>query len=309
MKRRNAKLLAAVCIASSGILCSLATSIIDEQFEAGYDRLNNNIAGGNMAVYKGRSGTVANVSPGALAFDGTLKSGADQFWGYFTDPGANVGSEVQNGHVTVGVGQQLSVAVTFSLSTMPVGTTYSLRFGVFDDSGTRQTTDLASGGSSAAFNPNPGYALFLPITAASGLNNQLSIRNHTAFQNNIFNSATDFTQIGSTVGGAYNPLSAGVDYTLNFSIARIDAATTELSASLVDTTSSALMTGGSVSFTGTQQSSFDWLAWRIPNPDGGGITTFKRMAVDVTAVPEPATATLMGLATLIGVSVLRRKNR
>lgn len=284
---------------------SANTTIIDETFPTGYARTTQNIASGNMAIYKSRSGTVASTSAGTLDFNTTGKTGADQFFGYFTDPGANVGSEVQNGHVVIGVGQKLSVAVTFNLLTMPSDATYSLRFGLFDDSGTRQTADLSSGGSSAAFNPNPGFALFVPITSATGLNNQLSIREHTAFNNNIFNSGGDYTAIGSTVGGAYNPLSAGVNYTLHFDVARLNASTTELTASIVETASSTVMTGGSVQFTGTQKSSFDWLAWRIPNPDGGGTTSFKEVFVEVSAVPEPTMTALLGLG-LFGLIVSRR---
>lgn len=288
-------------------LSSSATTIVHETFDAGYDRLNNNIAGGNMAIYKARSGTVASVAPGALAFNTTAKAGADQFWGYFTDPAANVGSEVQNGHVIVGVGQKLSVSVTFNLLTMPLDGTYSLRFGVFDDAGARQTADLSSGGSSAAFNPAPGYALFLPITGNGSLNNQLSFRDHTAFNNNIFNAAGDFTPIGSTTGGAYGALSAGVNYTLNFDIARLDASTTELYASLVETSSATVKTAGSVLYAGTQKSSFSWLAWRIPNPDGGGTTTFSDINVAVTTIPEPTTGAMLGLGALLGLSAFRRK--
>lgn len=287
-------------------LPSPAATLIQETFDSGYDRLTQNIAGGNMAIYKARSGTVATTSVGSLAFDTTLKTGADQFWGYFTDPAANVGSTVQNGHVVLGVGDQLSISMTFNLLTVPSGVTYSLRFGVFDDGGTRLTTDLTGGANNAAFNPAPGYALFVPLTTDSGLNNQLSIREHTTFNNNIFNTGADFTQIGSAVGGTYNPLSAGVDYTLQFDIFRQDAGTTLLSASIENTLTSAVMTSGSVSFTGTQKSSFDWLAWRIPNPDGGGTTTFKDITVAVTAVPEPSTWALLGLA---GFGLIMRRWR
>jgi hypothetical protein len=146
-----------------------AVVLSDEIFDAGYARTTQDIANGNMAVYKGRSGTTATVGSGSLSFSAAASAGASQYWGYFTDPAANVGTAVQNGHGIVGIGDTLSVSVKFSLSAMPTdATTYALRFGLFDDAGTRQTADLSSGGNSAAFVNNNGYAVFLPLTSMSG---------------------------------------------------------------------------------------------------------------------------------------------
>lgn len=284
-----------------------AVTLIDETFDAGYARTTQDIANGNMAVYKGRSGTTATVGTGSLGFSAAASAGASQYWGYFTDPAANVGSEVQNGHGIVGIGQTLSVSIKFSLSAMPADTSYGLRFGLFDDAGTRQTADLSSGGNSAAWVSNPGYAVFLPLSGQSGLNNQISIRNRTTMTaGNIFSASADFTQIGSTVGGSYTPLTSATDYIFTFSVYRQDASTSVLAASITDTAAN-VMTAGSVVNSGTQLSSFDWLAWRPPNETVGGTITFTQMKVDISAVPEPSAMALTGIAALLGVTLFRRK--
>jgi hypothetical protein len=244
-----------------------------------------------------------------LSFSAATSLGAGQYWGYFTDPAANVGTSVQNGHAVVGIGETLSVSVKFSLSAMPVDTSYGLRFGLFDDAGTRQTADLGSGGNSANWVNNNGYAVFLPLTSLSGLNNQISIRNRTTLTSgNIFSASGDFTQIGSTVGSSYTPLASATDYIFTLSVYRQDAGTSILAASITDTAMN-VMTVGSVSNTGAQLSSFDWLAWRPPSETAGGTIAFTDMKVKITAaaVPEPSTIALAGLAAFLGITVFRRQ--
>ena len=293
--------LAALC---GMTLSGYADSSFEENFDAGYDRLTQNIAGGNMAVYRSRSSDVATVGTGSLTFSSpTASAGADQFFGYLTDPG---------NHIAVGVGDTLSVSVSFSLTTVPTSTTYSLRFGLFDDVGLRQTADLNSGGNSAAFTNNPGYALFVPLSSSSGMNNQISIRQRTTLTaGNIFSASADYTQIGSTTGGAYNPLANGVNYTLNFSLFRLDGSTTVLSASIIDTIGLNVMTAGSVTNSGAQLGSFSWMAWRPPQqPDSanGGPITFTDIKYQLTQVPEPSTFALGGLG-LVGWILARRRSR
>ena len=171
---KTPRLLLATCLLGVSFTAqSQPQTLIDETFDAGYQRLVQNIAGGNLAVYQSRSGTTVGGPPG-LSFTGTSSS-SQQYAGYFTDVGANAGAFVQNGHVTLGVGASLTASFTFKLATVPTGTGYSLRLGLFNDVGTRQTADLTGGGSSAAFANNPGYAVFLPLSADA--------------QNNIFASA------------------------------------------------------------------------------------------------------------------------
>ncbi len=309
MKSSQQILLNATLALLAATATSRAVTLIDETFDAGYARTTQDIANGNMAFYKGRSGTTATVGSGTLSFGAAASAGASQYWGYFTDPAANVGPEVQNGHGIVGIGQTISVSIKFSLSAMPADTSYGLRFGLFDDVGTRQTADLGSGGNSAAFVNNPGYAVFVPLTSMAALNNQISIRNRTTLTaGNIFSASADFTQIGSTVGGSYTPLASATDYIFTFSVYRQDAGTSLLTASITDTALN-VMTAGSVSNTGTQLSSFDWLAWRPPSETAGGTITFTEMKVEIaaTTVPEPSSLALIGLAALLSATVTRRK--
>ncbi len=283
------------------------TTIIDENFDSGYNRTSQSIAGGNMAILKSRTATTPTVGVGSLSFSALSSAGANQFFGYYTDPGANVGA-VQNGHIVVGVGATLTFNYTFNLSAMPADTSYALRFGVFDDVGTRQTADLTSGGSSAAFNNNPGYALFIPLTSQVGLNNQFDFKYHgPTFNNNIFNSTADFTRIGSLTGGAYTPLASSIDYTLKFSINRQDASTTVLTASILEG-ATVRNTATVTQTTGTQTSSFDWFGWRVPNETVGGTLTFKDVNATITEAPEPSTFMLMGLGALAALQYRREKN-
>jgi hypothetical protein len=295
------RIVSAICAFTLFAIPSFAQVIIqDEIFELGYSRTVNDIANGNLSVLKARTATTPTVGVGSLSFSSAASAGANQIFGYFTDTGANVGTAVQNGHVIVGLGDSFSISLKFNLAAVPAGaSTYGLRFGIFDDVGSRQTTDLTSGGSSAAFVSNPGYAVFVPLTSASGLNNQISIRQRTTLTAaNIFSASADFTQIGSTVGGSYTPLVSGTDYIFNFSFARLDASTTTLTSSIVDAGTLAVMTSGSVVNSGTQLGSFDWFAWRSPQePDAanGGTITLKQIQTQLSVVPEPSTVTLAGL--------------
>jgi len=149
------------------------------------------------------------------------------------------------------------------------------------------------------------------LTSMAALNNQLSIRQRTTLTaGNLFSAGADFTQIGSTVGGAYTPLSSFTNFTLIFDVFRQDASTTILTATLQETISGFVMTSGSVANTGTQLSSFSWMAWRPPqqpDPANGGAITFTDMKV-VVNVPEPTTLTLLGLGVL-GLFGFNRRNR
>ena len=262
------------------------TVLIDEQFESGYNRTTNNIAGSNLSMLKARSGTTATVNVGSLTFSPASNTGADQYWSYFTDVGANIGgigtaSAVNNGHLDLGIGDELIVSLNFRLGTVPANfSSYALRFGVLDQSSGRQTADLNGGGNSTQWTSDTCFAVFVPLASVGGTNDIISIRRRTTFTTgNIFSSQADFTQIGDAVGGAYNPLTANTNYTFKFTIARPDASTWRLTAAIVDTVSSSVLNSGMVT-TNAGLTSFNWFAWRYPS--NVVATTFTRLKVEVT---------------------------
>jgi hypothetical protein len=289
-----------------------ATVLIDENFDAGYNRTNNNIAGSNLAVLKARFATVPTVNVGSLSFVAASNSGSDQYWGYFTDPGANIAgvgtaSSVSNGHLLLGVGDMVTVSLTFRLGTMPADlTSYSLRFGLFDSAVGRQTSDLNGGGNSTQFTNNPGFALFVPLSSVV-TNDLLSFRRRTNMTTgNIFTSGGDYTQVDPIGGGAYPGMSADpTSYTLKFSVGRPDGSTWVLSSSIVDSLNNVIQSGSASTNDGV--SSFNWFDWRIP---GNAIqTTFTDINVSVDAVPEPSTMVLVGAGLGLMIAAVRRRRR
>ncbi|HUJ11118.1 MAG TPA: hypothetical protein VL171_13930 [Verrucomicrobiae bacterium] len=272
---------------------SHGTVLIDESFAPGYNRTNNNIAGANMAIYKGRTNTTATVNVGSLSFSNSTSLGASGYWGYFTDPNANLAgigsaSSVSNGHLLLGVGDKLTVSISFYLGSMPTGTsTYALRFGLFDSADgnpVRSTNDANAGPSSNAFTNNQAFAAFLPMTTDTGLINQISLRRRTTLTaGNPLSSSADWTSMGS-VGGAYTALSSLSNYTLQFSVSRPDSFTWTISAALMDTLSATVLTSGSVS-TNSGLSSFNWFQWRTPSEAPGNPDVFTDMKVEVDPLP------------------------
>ena len=296
-----------------------ATVLIDEQFESGYNRTSVYIANSNMAWFKGRSNTSATVNVGSLSFSTSSSSGASGYWGYFTDPAGSVGSvgsasSVTAGHLALGIGDKLTVSIGFSLGTIPASTSAgALRFGLLDSAAasqvpdqTRFTVDANSGPSNGAFINDPGYGAFLPLTSATALTDQINLNRRTTFtSSNLMSTAGDWTSLAS-VGGAYNPLSSGVNYTFNYSVARLDASTWELSASIVDTLSQTVMTSGSAQ-TASGQSSFDWIIWRMPAEAVGNPDVFTDLKVEVVAIPEPSTLVLVGAGLGMLFGMIRRR--
>ena len=291
------------------VLPSQAVVLIDETFDAGYARTTQDILNGNMAVYKSRTATTATVASDTLAFTGPgASSGADMYFAYFTDPAATVSPYVQNGVVALDVGHKLSVSLTFKLPVMPSDSSYSLRFGLFDqNTGSRQTADLGSGGNSTAFTDDLGYMLnSFPISSV-GAANAFSFRYRSTFTTgNILSASGDYTTIGSSSGGAYTGLASDTFYVFNYTIERQDATTTILSSAILSGDGSTTLNFGTVTQVGTPATTnFSWIAWR---PPGNNVAaTFDRILVEASPIPEPSTLALAGLVSLVGVWFFRRQ--
>src|SRR5215212_3576792 len=193
---------------------------------------------GSARIFKGRSTTVRTDAVGSVTFDMTATGGnSEAFWGYFTNSGSPA---------TLAVGDKLSVSGTFSLTGF-VGTGQDVRFGVFNSLGTRNANDLTGGQNDATFAGDPGYALGF---FASGSGSPFVIYRRTNLNvNNVFNTFGDFTAIPGSGASARQSLTNGTPYTLTYTIERLTATETKISASV---------TGGALNnltYTATESSS------------------------------------------------------
>jgi hypothetical protein len=260
-----------------------AVTIVHDTFADG-DRTNQDLANNSLALFKTRSGTTVASIVGSVTFNPTNAAGADMFYGHFTDSGAPV---------TLGVGDTLTFSLTMSFTGLAAASN-SLRFGLFDSLGTRQTADLTGGANNTNFTNDTGYALFTALNSAPATGNAFTLNERTTFTNgNLFGSSSDFTTVGST-GTPFQALSDGQDYVLTYSIFRQTDTDTVLSAGI---------SGGALSNyshmvtdTSTPQTSFDYFAFRIPGNTFATNITFKDINVTTTiAVPEPSTLALLAM--------------
>ena len=135
MKRLSSKILIAVTLAVLGIFfvdfIVEASTVIDDEFADG-DSTNQNLPANSLSVYKSRSGTTRTDAAGSVVYDlaGTGTS-SDAYWAYFTNSGSPV---------TLGVGDSLSFAGTFSVQGFANLANSDIRFGVLNSNGSRRTT-------------------------------------------------------------------------------------------------------------------------------------------------------------------------
>jgi hypothetical protein len=272
-----------------------AISIVHDTFADG-DRTNQDLANNSVAVLKTRSGTTATSNVGSVVFNPTGATGADMFFGYFTESGAPV---------TLGVGDTLSFSLMMSFTGLAAASN-SLRFGIFDSQGTRQTADLTSGASNTNFPEDTGYALFTALNSAAATGNAFTLNERTTLTApNIFNTGSDFTTVGST-GTPFQALSNNQDYVLTYSISRQSDTETVLSAGISGGTLSNY--SHTVTDTSTPQTTFDYFAFRIPGNTFATEIFFKDINVaTITAVPEPSTLALLAMPTM--ALFVRRKRR
>ena len=185
-----------------------AAVIISDSFADGNSTVQN-LANNSIRIFKGRSTTTRTDAVGSVSFDMTATGGnSEAFWGYFTNSGAPV---------SLGVGDKLSVAGTFSVTGL-VGTGQDIRFGVLNSLGTRNANDLTGGMNDASFAGDPGYALGF---APSGSGAPFTIYRRTNLNvNNVFNTFGDFTAIPGTGATVRQTLANNTPYTLSYTIER-----------------------------------------------------------------------------------------
>ncbi|NOT59917.1 MAG: hypothetical protein HOP19_06790, partial [Acidobacteria bacterium] len=228
-----------------------AAALIDDRFADGNSQ-NQNLANNSLRLFNGRANTVRTDATGSVAFDVTNAGGSEAVWAYFTNAGTPV---------TLGVGDKLSVAMTFSVSGFG-GTGQDVRFGVLDSLGTRNTANLTAGMNDATFINDTGYGLQY---YASGTGSPFVVGRRALLTGaNPFNNFGDFATISTGASGATarQALMNDVPYTLSYAITRLTANETQIEASV---------TGGALDNLNYQvidssiapQTTFDYFAFRI----------------------------------------------
>jgi len=300
-------------------LCAFAinaqsTVLIDELFESGYSRTVNNIGNSNMAWFKARYNDTATANVGSLSFSTSSNSGADAFWGYFTDPAGSIpsvgnNSSVSNGKLFLGVGDTLITSVSFYLTTMPTDTSSAqVRYGVFDTGPGRSMNDLNGGASSTMFSNNPGFATFISLMNNT-TNNGISIYKHTVMTTTgLFGASSDYTQIDGSVGGLSTAQTSGEKLTWSFKLTRTSSADWNLESDLYDTLTSALLEGGSVTTNdAAAANTFSMIGLRFPRSPDGTMGPYVYTDLKVEVIPEPSTLMLAGTGLALAIVAIRRR--
>ena len=124
------------------------STLLDDKFAAANSQ-NQDLTNNPVWLFNGRADTVRVDQKGAVSFDVTNAGGSEGFWAYFTEAGKPV---------ELGVGDKLTVAVTFSVFGFQ-NNGQDIRWGVLDSRGNRNTTNLAGGMNDATFINDTGYGL------------------------------------------------------------------------------------------------------------------------------------------------------
>lgn len=282
------------CLSCVALLLSVMTAsgastssvIVDDVFANGNSQLQD-LAHNSLWLFNGRSNNVRTDKVGSVTFDVTpAATSSEGFWAYFTQSGSPI---------VLGVGDKLSVAVTFSVSGF-TNNGQDVRWGVFDSQGTRNTTNLTGGQNDATFVGDTGYGLDY---FASGTGSPFVIARRSVLSSaNVFNSFGDFSPIAGTGAQTRQALVDSTSYTLVYTIERLSA---------TDTRISTAVTGGALSglnYTATESSptpnvSFDYFAFRIGGTNFTKGITFTELLVNytpaapaITSQPQPNSLTL-----------------
>ncbi len=128
---------------------TVSAVIVDDKFASGNSQLQD-LPNNSLWLFNGRANNVRTDQVGSVTFDVTPAGASSEgFWAYFTNPGSPI---------VLGLGDKLSVLITFSLSGF-LANGQDIRFGVFDSQGTRNTTNLTGGQNDATFAGDTGYGL------------------------------------------------------------------------------------------------------------------------------------------------------
>lgn len=252
--------------------------LVNDTFSDGNSQ--NQALPNSIRLYNGRAGTVRLDSPGSANFNVSLAGGSEGIWGFFTD-----GSPV-----ALDVGDRLVARVDFSATiTDATNNLTDIRFGVFDSLGTRNTANLTGGMNSSTFATDTGYATrFVPTPAGSSTPPfTLHRRNPTgAFTDPLsqLTSGTEYVDVAPVTGSVRNPVASGVPHTYTFTIERLSATETRLTAAITDS-GTFNINATATETSATPHTTFDWFGFRIPTGRIADITITRWQAELIPAAP------------------------
>lgn len=285
---------------SLGLCASLAlplssqtvTTLLNDTF-ADNDRTSLSLPSSTQ-WFTSATNDVANID----ASSGTLvtKNGLTTL-SYFTAAGSPV---------NLAAGESLKLTFSFSLGSV-VDSVGNFRVGLFN-SGTRLTAD-SFGNANAAF--TGAYAGYLGVVnTGATANNMFRLYERGTSTSLISGSigTSNYALTGSG-GGAFKTFVANTTYTAELILSRTDATTMSLKQSYTG-----IFSGDTVNSTATATvvdtsgitTSFDTLALYYNNTSS---LTFDNVAIEYSAIPEPATFAALAGAAILGFVVVRRRPR
>jgi hypothetical protein len=261
-------------------------TIVDDTFADGNSQ-NQDLPNNSLWLFNGRTNNVRTDQVGSVTFDVTpAGASSEAFWAFFTEAGSPV---------ALGVGDKLSVAVTFSLSGFK-NNGQDIRWGVLDSLGTRNTTNLSGGMNDSTFINDTGYGLDF---YASGTGNPFVIGRRAVLSNaNVFNNFGDFAPITGSGATDRQALVDDTPYTLTYTIERKTDTDTLISTAVTGGTLSGL-NYSAVESSPTPNTSFDYFAFRIGGTNFTSKITFTELMVQyfpaapvITSQPQPSSLTV-----------------
>lgn len=281
-----------------------ANVILDETFPA--VRATANALPDSAAWYysRGSSYVTTPSSGGSMTLDAnTGGTGFINLLTYFTPAGSPV---------SLAVGESLTAAFSFSL-THQSGVTVAnakerLRFGFYDSSGVRISSDGTGGSGAAMFNTGyKGYTAYLNTKTSTEAPLALYTRN--GGNNNLGNTGAAHSEIGTRQGGVdtANSLADNVSYTGTYTITRTGDNELSITMSLVG----GALDGFSGSWTtSAAYTAFDTFALVVGSGQTYDSITLNGLSITYNSntIPEPsALALLIGAGILIAAVNLRRR--
>src|SRR5262249_31751753 len=141
-------------------------------------------------------------------------------------------------------------------------------------------------------------------TAASISGSAFTLNRRTTLtSNNIFNAGGDFTTIGAG-GGPAQAFANDTDYMLTYSITRLSATQTRLSASITGGAFGVAYNSPPPETTATPETTFDYFGWRVQSSNFAASITFKNLSVTLGLTPPTIATQPVGKTTIEGDNIV-----